>query len=59
MSLVMNCDNCKYKHMNNDGGHCYMFEKPPEGLCAQFTGLKTQPSPQTLVIELGKLFGKI
>jgi hypothetical protein len=33
---TMNCGNCFYKQINQDGGHCYMFKEPPTGYCAQF-----------------------
>lgn len=31
------CSRCEHRFMDNGGGHCYMFEKEPEGdVCGQF-----------------------
>ena len=42
-----NCEACEYKHMPCDGGHCYMFEKKPEGRCGQFKPILTKEQRET------------
>lgn len=29
------CDDCIYKRLPNDGGHCYMFREQPTFACGQ------------------------
>ena len=34
--MKANCKECLYMQMNGDGGHCYMFERPPGQYCGVF-----------------------
>lgn len=44
--ITNDCASCKWQH-HPDGGHCYMFEKEPNGKCYQYR--PNNPAPPAIV----------
>jgi hypothetical protein len=48
------CKGCLYKHLPNDGGHCYMFREEPKPLCAQWKSGEEETKKIAAFLDFGR-----